>query len=89
MDGECVVLDGNVGVCHARGVVQKQQEGWPFGGKSACRCGIRLAGERAMQCHVSTAPCLSLPCSVRWHMASVGSETDMHSLHLHGNTWLK
>lgn len=34
-------------------------------------------------------PPLPLPCSVRWHMASVGSETDMHSLHLHGNTWLK
>ncbi|PSC72045.1 multicopper ferroxidase [Micractinium conductrix] len=25
---------------------------------------------------------------VRWHMASIGSETDMHNLHLHGNTWL-
>lgn len=25
---------------------------------------------------------------VRWHMATVGSETDMHNLHLHGNTFL-
>lgn len=25
---------------------------------------------------------------VRWHMASLGSETDMHNLHLHGNTFL-
>ncbi|KAI3431459.1 hypothetical protein D9Q98_004511 [Chlorella vulgaris] len=26
--------------------------------------------------------------SVRWHMASLGSETDMHNLHIHGNTFL-
>ncbi|KAL4429029.1 hypothetical protein ABPG77_006068 [Micractinium sp. CCAP 211/92] len=25
---------------------------------------------------------------VRWHMATVGSEGDMHNLHLHGNTFL-
>lgn len=29
------------------------------------------------------------PRSVRWHMATVGSEGDMHNLHLHGNTFLK
>ena len=27
--------------------------------------------------------------SVRWHMATLGSETDMHNLHIHGNTFLK
>lgn len=26
---------------------------------------------------------------VRWHMASVGNEVDMHNLHIHGNTFLK
>lgn len=35
------------------------------------------------------APHTLRPCSVRWHMATVGSETDMHNLHLHGNTFLK
>lgn len=28
-------------------------------------------------------------CSVRWHMASVGTEVDIHNLHFHGNTFLK
>lgn len=51
-------------------------------------CGSRQAGQYLpllMRCK----PPPGTARSVRWHMASVGSETDLHNLHLHGNTFLK
>lgn len=46
---------------------------------------------RALPARLVLMPCRSGPvrCRVRWHMGSVGTEVDMHNLHLHGNTFLK
>ena len=55
---------------------------------AVCRAVLPAAHSPAACPPMPPALSPALTCSARWHMASVGSETDVHNLHLHGNTFL-